>query len=64
MEERIRELERQLRTECAAPVSHKRVYRIMRAHNLQVARRCHRAAGADPRGQDGDDALEARTSAT
>lgn len=32
-------LNRQLRTDGLAPVNHKRVYRIMRAHNLLLARR-------------------------
>ena len=31
-------LNRQLRTEGAAPVNHKRVYRIMQAHSLLLAR--------------------------
>ena len=32
-------LNRQLRSEGLAPVNHKRVYRIMQAHNLLLARR-------------------------
>jgi len=42
-------LNRQLRAQGAAPVNHKRVYRIMKAHNLLLARR-RRAdeLGADP----------------
>lgn len=31
-------LNRQLRSECLAPVNHKRVYRIMQAHSLLLAR--------------------------
>ena len=33
-------LNRQLRAAAAAPVNHKRVYRIMQAHSLLLARRC------------------------
>ena len=33
-------LNRQLRAQGAAPVNHKRVYRIMKAHSLLLARRC------------------------
>ncbi len=33
-------LNRQLRSDGCAPVNHKRIYRIMKAHNLLLARKC------------------------